>query len=68
MAKLKTVMHVKYMMIAKICCASKKNAEFYLNNFQNLIATMLLDKIEINVIFLKTVLLDIVLLIIAMEI
>ena len=68
MAKLKTVMDVNYMMIAKICCASRKNVEFYLDNFQNLIATMLLDKMEINVIFLKIVLLDIVLLIIAMEI
>lgn len=56
------------MMIAKIICALKKNAELYLNNNLHLIVLMLLDKMETNANFLKIVFLDIAYLLIAMEI
>ena len=64
----KMVIHVKYMMIAKIFCATKKNAELYSINFLHLIVIMLPDKMETYANFLKIVHLGIAYLIIAMEI
>jgi len=63
----KTAMHVLCMMIAKICYVLKIHVESYLIISHNLIAAMLLDKMEISANFLKIAPLDIVFLIIAME-
>ena len=64
----KMVVLVLFMMTAKICYALEKNVESYLISFHNLITTMLLDKMEINVNFLKIAPPDIVFNVIAMEI
>ena len=64
----KMVVLVLFMTTAKICYAMEKNVEFYLISFHNLITTMLLDKMEINVNFLKIAPPGIVFNVIAMEI